>query len=157
MCFLFFVFLQWCCNIYVGVGNFFFFYKAPESRCFGFCSLSGLSVLTSRCWWSMKTTQAIGKWKGIRIHHFGQWIILSWRQLTNGRHRKSSLPSPYLLKNRAQISYEKRDLLILEQGRELSSWETSSPMSRRVCINRPCENNPYLLLVSSIYFLVVLP
>lgn len=104
--------------------QFFFFPSLKHQRvdALGFVAYL-VSVLTPRCWWSVKTTQTIGKWKGTTICHFGQWIILSWRQLTNGRHKKSSLPSLYLLKNRAQISYEKRDLLILEKGRELS-WET---------------------------------
>ena len=47
--------------------------------------------------------------KGIRIYHpkvchFGMRIILSWRPLRNSRHKRNSLPSPFLSKGRAYIS-----------------------------------------------------
>ena len=99
--------------------------------------------------------------KGIRTCYpkiccFGILIILSWRQLTNSRHRRAFCLPPFCLKTGHEFPLrnvlfqyqEEENILITGDGARMLRW---------VCTNKPYSNNPHPPLVSPMYFLLTFP
>lgn len=96
-----------------------FFFKAPEKVLLVLWALASFNYslpMKYEATWTERTL------KGAGIGHFGQWIVLSWKQWMTSRRRKSSLPSACLLESTARSCYEKGEILNQEGESESYHW-----------------------------------